>query len=121
MKLRTLFLALVLTQTAHAQEPVCDQSNDCTPIGESWVYGSITDLFVDPSDVVIRLTNSSGCPGGEWEQKTFHLQRSNTNFDELFMLMTLADDRNRDVGIAIKGCKFSGRSVISHGLLLNNN
>lgn len=84
--------------------------SSASALDETWTYGLIQELYVDPQDIVFRINTAGPC-GGEF----FVLRRGNANFQEVFKLFSLAFAKDLTVGIAVVECTAGTRNVISHG------
>ena len=74
--------------------------------------GTIKQLYVDPVDIVFRLTAATTC-GNDY----YLLKRSNDNFNELYSLLLAASLSGKVVRIEVKSCE-PARAVVSHGSVL---
>ena len=86
------------------------------------VTGYIAYLYVDPSDVVFRMTDKPSSNAAHIVNvcgtQYFHISRSNQNFQELFELVTLAANSNRGYKAftaVVSSCNENGRAFISNG------
>jgi len=73
-------------------------------------FGKPTEVFTDPSDVVVTLDTSgqNPCPS-----KFFIIQRTNTNFKELTALVLTAFSSGKSLRLFVVSCS-EERSIVSH-------
>jgi len=77
-----------------------------TPI---WKQGKISNLWVDPSDVVLELNIAGPCG-----TNLYHIQRTSPNFQEMAALMLTGGAQARTVEVYVTSCS-GDRNVVSHG------
>jgi hypothetical protein len=72
--------------------------------------GRIAKIWADPSDVVFELTTAGPCGS-----TLYHVERSATNFQEMYALLLTAAASGRHVEMQLSGCKWTDRNIVSQG------
>jgi hypothetical protein len=78
-------------------------------LAQQWASGSIVNIFIDPNDLVLDLSQPGSC-GSSY----FVIQRSNNNFKEMVALSLSAFTANRNVSLWVVGCD-GNRQIATHG------
>ncbi len=74
-----------------------------------WRTGTLTEIYTDPSDVVLVLSVAGPCGS-----TMYHIQRTNQNFREFYAALLTAFASGRTVSLVVVSCANS-RNYVSHG------
>ncbi len=83
-------------------------------IDPAWFAGSISMIYVDPSDVVLKLKHNNSYVTGPCGSYYYHIRRSNDNFTEFYSLVLAAYAAQRNVSVRVTSCS-GDRNILSHG------